>query len=185
MKRNVTKLFYICVRKLQKMGKEESSNWYALYTSPRAEKKVLERLQALGNDDIVCYLPLHRTPRVWSDRVKIVEVPLFNSYLFVKCPEHLLRGFTGIYGVVRVVYYNGRPAIIRPGEIEAIREFLRIAENQPLCIGEEVEILTGAMKHVPGIIRKIKKNYLVLYLERLGATVSVKINDVDRVKRIK
>ena len=48
-----------------------NTNWNVLYTAPRAEKQVKERIAALG---VECFLPLHRTPRVWSDRVKIVEV---------------------------------------------------------------------------------------------------------------
>ncbi|MCD7978529.1 MAG: UpxY family transcription antiterminator [Tannerellaceae bacterium] len=158
------------------------SNWYVLYTAPRAEKQVNDRLKAKG---IEAWLPLHRSPRVWSDRIKIVEVPLFNSYLFVKCKEFELRDLLNIYGVIRTVYYNGKPAIIKEKEIEAIKEFLEQAANYPLCIGEEVEILTGSMKHVSGKVKKIKKNYLVLYLEQLGATVSVKLDDVARVNRIK
>ena len=55
-----------------------NTNWNVLYTAPRAEKQVKERIAALG---VECFLPLHRTPRVWSDRVKIVEVPLFSSYI--------------------------------------------------------------------------------------------------------
>lgn len=85
-----------------------TTNWNVLYTAPRAEKQVKERIEALG---VECFLPLHRTPRVWSDRVKIVEVPLFNSYIFVRCPDDVLRDLLRVYGVVRIVFYNKKPAI--------------------------------------------------------------------------
>ena len=71
-------------------------NWYVLYTSARAEKQVEQRLKLAG---IETYLPLHRSRRKWSDRVKVVEVPLFNSYVFVRCEEHKLRELLLIYGV--------------------------------------------------------------------------------------
>lgn len=158
------------------------TNWNVLYTAPRAEKQVKERLAALG---VECFLPLHRTPRVWSDRVKIVEVPLFNSYIFVRCTDSVLRELIQVYGVSRIVFYNGKPAIVRQKEIDAIHEFLEKAAEHALCQGEEVEILTGAMKHVSGKVKKIKKNHLLLYLEQLGATVCVKLDEVARVNRLK
>lgn len=115
----------------------------------------------------------------------MVDIPLFNSYLFVRCTDPVLRTLTRVYGVARIVYYNGKPAIVREKEIDSIREFLEKASNHVLCPGEEVEILCGAMKHVSGKVKKIKKNHLLLYLEQLGATVCVRLDDVARVKRVK
>ena len=159
----------------------KETNWYVLYTFPRAEKQVKERLEREGID---CWLPLHRSPRVWSDRVKLVDVPLFKSYIFVHCTEVVLRSLIRIYGVVRIVYYNGKPAIVRDQEIEAIKDFLKEAEAHPLCFGEEVEILCGAMKGVTGKIVQINKSHLVLTLEQLAATVCVKLETVTRTTRI-
>lgn len=156
--------------------------WYVLYTAPRAEKKVAERLSLAG---IANWLPLHRSPRVWSDRVKIVEVPLFNSYIFVSCNETELSRLLNIYGVSRIVYHDGKPAVIRPTEIDAIKQFLEEAACHELCEGEEVEILRGAMKQISGRVKKVNKKHLFLYLEQLGATVCVKLADVAKVKRLK
>ncbi len=159
-----------------------NTHWNVLYTAPRAEKQVKERLEAL---DVECFLPLHRARRVWSDRVKIVDVPLYNSYIFVRCDAEKLRSLLQVYGVSRIVYYNQKPAVVRPKEIEAIKEFLDAAAEHTLCPGEEVEILVGAMKHVSGKVKKIKKNHLLLYLEQLGATVCVKLDEVAPTKRLK
>lgn len=159
-----------------------NTNWYVLYTAPRAEKQVKERLTA---QNIECWLPLHRTPRVWSDRVKMVDIPLFTSYIFVRCTDSVLRSLLQVYGVSRIVYYNGKPAIVRQKEIDAIQVFLEQAAEHPLCTGDEVEILCGAMKNVSGKIKKIKKNHLLLYLEQLGATVCVSLGEVARVNRLK
>ena len=158
------------------------NNWYALYTKPRAEKKVNERLQAMG---VESYLPLHRAPRIWSDRVKIVDKPLFSSYIFVRCGDPELHSLLYVYGVVRIVYYCGRPAEVRPKEIDVIRSFLKQATNCRLCVGEEVEILSGAMKRISGKIKKIKKNYLVLTIEQIGVTVCVNLSNVAPKNRIK
>ena len=145
-------------------------NWYVLYTSPRFEKRVKERLERIGTE---CYLPLHRCPRVWSDRVKMVDVPLFSSYLFVYCKTFEVMPLIRINGVVRVVFYNGQPAIIRLSEIDAIKEFLDKAKEKALCTGDEVQILTGSMKKRNGKIVKIKKKYILLHIEQLAATVCI------------
>lgn len=159
----------------------KKQQWFVLYTSPRAEKQVAERLKAAGVD---CWLPLHKSPRVWSDRVKIVDMPLYNSYVFVKSYEADLRKLLTIYGVSKIVYYDGKPAVVRQDEIDGIRQFLEKASAHELCQGEEVEILCGAMKHVSGKVKMIKKNYLVLFIEQLGATVCVNLADVARTRKL-
>jgi transcription antitermination factor NusG len=143
---------------------------------------VAERLR---EKEIDCWLPLHRSPQVWSDRVKLVDLPLFRSYIFVHCREVLLQQLPLIYGVSHVVCYNGKPAILRPKEIEAIRSFLEQAAERPLVVGEEAEILTGAMRHVSGKVQRIHKNYLTLYIEPLHATVCVKLDEVAPANRLK
>lgn len=158
------------------------TNWYVLYTSPRAEKKVKGRLDELAIEN---YLPLHRSPSVWSDRVKMIDKPLFNSYVFVRCKEYELRSLLQVYGVSRIVYYTGKPAVIRQKEIDAIRLFLEEAAEHSLCEGEEVEILNGALKNISGKVRKVKKNYLLLFIEQLGVSVAVNLSNVARVNRIK
>jgi transcription antitermination factor NusG len=160
----------------------KTDQWYVLYTAPRAEKQVLDRLKRSGTE---CWLPLHRCPRAWSDRVKMVDVPLFNSYIFVYCHEGHLHSLLKIYGVSRIVYYDGRPAVVRQQDIDAIKDFLGQSANHPLLVGDEAEILVGAMKHISGKVKKIKKRYIVLYLEQLGATVSVDLDSVAPVKRLK
>ena len=158
------------------------THWYVLYTQPRAEKKVNERLQALEYE---CYLPLHKAPRVWSDRVKIIDKPLYTSYIFVHCYEHELYSILHVNGIVRVVFYCGKPAVIRPKEIAEIKSFLGKAANHELCIGDEVEILSGVLKHISGEIRNIKKKFLSLTIKQIGITVSVDLANVAPLNRIK
>ncbi len=155
-------------------------NWYVLYTCPRFEKRVKERLEKSGTE---CYLPLHRCPRVWSDRVKLVDIPLFTSYIFVRCKVHELFPLLHFNGVVRVVFYNNKPAVIRQSEIDAIQQFLEIAKEKILCTGDEVEILTGSLKRRRGKIVKIKKKYLLLRIDQLAATVCVNIDSVVFAQR--
>ena len=153
--------------------------WYVLYTTPRAEKRVEERLKREG---IECWLPLVKTARRWSDRVKIVEVPLFNSYVFVRCRAVELRGMLGIVGVVRTVYYDGVPAVVRDEEIGEIRKLVEEADTCTIESGDVVEVVCGSLKMVSGKVMRVKKRYLVLYLEQLGATVCVRPDTVKKIK---
>ncbi|MDR3127620.1 MAG: UpxY family transcription antiterminator [Tannerellaceae bacterium] len=164
------------------MEKVLIEGWYALYTSPRAEKRVQERLMGMG---IEHWLPLHRCPRTWSDRVKMVDMPLFPSYIFVRCTEARLGELYRIYGVVRAIYFEGRPAIVYQSEIDAIKEFLQIASCQQLLPDDEAEILCGPLKHVTGKVQKVKGQVVRLCLDQLGITVSVKLSEVAPMDRVK
>ena len=151
--------------------------WYVLYTASRAEKQVEKHIKA---DGIEVFLPLHLSPRRWSDRVKMVEVPLFSSYIFVKTTDEVLRSLVKFSGVSRIVYYNGQPAIIRDKEIESIKEFLEKAKGKEceFLINDEVQIATGPLKDVKGKVQKTSNEYLILQLEQIGSTVKIKLNQV-------
>ncbi|MDR2384771.1 MAG: UpxY family transcription antiterminator [Tannerella sp.] len=163
-------------------SKKRAINWHVLYTRPRSEKRVHERIEKEG---IECYLPLHRTQRAWSDRVKLVDIPLISSYVFVKCKEYEVINLLKINGVVKVVFNEGKPALIRETEIDAIKEFLKQAEGKTLVTGDEVEILVGSMKKRTGKIIKIKKKYIYLHIEQLSATVCININSITPLNRLK
>ena len=152
-------------------------NWYVLYTASRAEKQVEQRLKGEG---IEVYLPLHMTPRRWSDRIKMVEVPLFSSYIFVKTVDDTLRKLLKIPGISRIVYYNGQPAIVKETELVVIKEFLAQAMGHEceFLINDEVQIASGLMKDVKGKVKKSTKEYLILDLEQIGVTVRIKTDQV-------
>ena len=154
-------------------------SWYVLYTAARAEKKVEERLKEIA---VEVYLPIHRTKRRWSDRVKVVDLPLFSSYIFVRIPEHKLRDLLQIYGVSRIVFYLGRPAIVKDHEIDTIKEFLNIAENrQIVSVGDTVQILNGALETKKGEVMRVESDKVILFLEELGAKIYVSLSDVNKI----
>ena len=155
------------------------TNWFVLYTAPRMEKKLAERLTDMG---ITCFLPLHKAPRKWSDRVKMVEVPLFPSYLFVQAHPGALYDILKIPGAIRFVWFEGKPAIMQKGEIEAIRKFLVYAEGKECRyeIDEELKISFGPLTDKVGKLKKIHGKYLVLMLEKTGLQVMVEIDKVER-----
>jgi transcription antitermination factor NusG len=153
--------------------------WYVLYTKPRCEKKSLERLVSEGYR---AYLPVYKSKRKWSDRTKIVELPLFNSYIFVNCQEYQLSEiYLHVPHVLRAVYFNGKPAIIKDNEIEAIIEFVKSTETSKIIqIGDIVDILSGPLEKQSGKIVKINDRYSYLYIEALDAIVCIEKNNLDK-----
>lgn len=160
-----------------------SKQWFALYTTARAEKRVAGRISATG---IECFLPLLQVQRKWSDRVKTIEVPLFNSYLFVKVRASELYDLNKTDGVVKTVYCNGVPAVVREAEIEVIRKYIARAGYCEPVSGDQVEIVCGALaggNPVAGKIIRVKKHYLYLYIEQLGVRVCVKKCEVRKIEK--
>src|SRR5687768_17707519 len=106
-----------------------STKWFAIYTRPRWEKKVHGLLSQKG---IESYCPLNKVRRKWSDRIKLVEEPLFKSYVFVKVEESGRTSVRMTDGVINFVYWDGKPAVVKDKEIEAIKLFLEEYENVSL-----------------------------------------------------
>src|SRR5580698_5536039 len=99
----------------------ENKKWYVIYTKPRWEKKVYSRLREKGLES---YCPLNKVRKKWSDRLKIVEEPLFKSYVFIHISEEDIPQVRMVNGVLNFVYWLGKPAIVRTTEIESIKKFL-------------------------------------------------------------
>ncbi|WP_448634547.1 UpxY family transcription antiterminator [Pedobacter panaciterrae] len=80
--------------------------WYVIYTRPRWEKKVDELLKLQG---ITSYCPVRKVKNKWADRIKEVELPLFNSYVFVYIDPREELKVRVTLGVMNFVYYMGKP----------------------------------------------------------------------------
>jgi transcription antitermination factor NusG len=78
----------------------------------------------LTNKGIESYCPLNKVRRQWSDRIKVVEEPLFKSYVFVRVSEESRTDVRMTDGVINFVYWDGKPALIKDREIQAIKLFL-------------------------------------------------------------
>ena len=152
-------------------------NWYVVYTKPKWEKKVAEQLKKSG---IECYCPLIIQERQWSDRKKKVEVPLFNSYVFVRLPENDRNAVFQSSGVVRYLFWLGKPAIVREEEINVIKKWLNTSDAIDLMIdtykiGDAIEVESGPFTAQKAVVQEINKTHYVLYLESLGCVLKMKI----------
>ncbi len=152
-------------------------NWYVVYTKPKWEKKVAEQLTKSG---IECYCPLIIQERQWSDRKKKVEVPLFNSYVFVRLAENNRNAVFQSSGVVRYLFWLSKPAIVREEEINVIKKWLNASNDTDFSIecykiGDAVKIDSGPFSDQKAVVQEINKTHYVLYLESLGCVLKMKI----------
>jgi len=146
------------------------SKWFAIYTKPRWEKKVN---QSLTDKGVECYCPLNKVKRKWSDRTKTIEEPLFKSYVFVKVTEEERTKVRLINGVVNFVYWNGKPAIIREKEIQAIKLFLDEHENvqvrpMDLTVQQRILITSGTFMDRTATVLDVRKKEVKVSIDSFG-----------------
>lgn len=157
---------------------ETKKNWYVVYTRPRWEKKVAEHLAAA---DIEHYCPLHKTSRQWSDRIKVIEEPLFKGYVFVYLLETEKPEVKKINGILNFVNWLGKPAVVQEEEILNIKRFLNDFEDitviqEKIKKQDLVKIATGIMMNYYGTVLEIRGNYAVLYIESMGLGLQATFN---------
>ena len=152
-------------------------SWYALYTKPRWEKKIHKLLQQKG---IESYCPLNKVRRKWSDRIKVVEEPLFKSYIFVRVEESLKTEVRYVDGVLNYVYWNGKPAIVKDDEIVSIKKFMSEYEDVEVHSfdakpADEVIVNAGIMMGASGRIVRVLGNSMVeVRIDSLGMVLTAK-----------
>lgn len=139
-------------------------------------KKVAEQLNKLGID---CYCPIVTQIRQWSDRKKKVELPLFNSYVFVQLEEGKRDLVFDCTGVVRYLFWLGKPAIVRDEEIETIKKWLAMADPLAvsvtcLQIGDAIALSSGPFLDQKAIVQEVTNTHYVLVLESLGCVLKMK-----------
>jgi transcription antitermination factor NusG len=166
--------------------KNIQTHWYLLYTNPRAEKKVAVDLQHKGYE---VFLPLQRTLKVWSDRRKWVEEPLFKSYLFIQ--TQLEANFYQILntpGVVKFISFQSTPAIVNPREMEIIKMIfgdqnelntvigVEAVEIGPWQEGEVVNIIAGPLIGTTGkLIHTRSGNKMLIELQSIQQNILVSV----------
>ncbi|MRT91916.1 UpxY family transcription antiterminator [Ancylomarina sp. 16SWW S1-10-2] len=162
--------------------------WHAIYTRSRSERKLLEELVENGVD---CYLPMQKQLRVWSDRKKWVETPLFTSYVFVRVSELEYHQAIQSTWAVRYVSFGGKAVIIPESQIEGLKTFLADKEREVEVTtrhfkkGDQLEVTSGPLQGVLGELIQIRgQQRLVLRFESLGCCVHAEIS-ADEVEHTK
>jgi transcriptional antiterminator RfaH len=150
-------------------------NWYVVYTKPKWEKKVADRLNEIG---VVTYCPLVTKVSQWSDRKKIIHVPLFNSYIFVQIAEKDRNQIFAVTGAIRYLFWLGKPAVVKNLEIEAIKNWLSGPDVYEVSLdqwkkGDTIVLESGPFVSQSAVIQEVKQNHYILILESLGCVLKV------------
>lgn len=150
-------------------------NWFVLYTKPKQELRVVDELSKIG---INSYCPTVKMIKQYSDRKKKIEKPLIPSYIMVYIEESKRKSVFSIPGIVRYLFWLGKPAMVHENEINIMKKHLEGVYSSisisKLIIGQMYKISEGPLAGNTGKIVEMKKNKVKLELASLGMTVVLK-----------
>ena len=156
--------------------------WYACYTRARHEKQVADLLE---QRQIESYLPLIPRERQWKDRKKLVDFPLFPSYVFGRFTLADVHRVLSLPGVATIVRVKSQPIAIPEEDLENIRRFVKAIgesgfEPKPVPFvheGERVRVREGPFRGVVGIVLELRNRGRILVgLEAIGQGMEIDID---------
>jgi transcriptional antiterminator RfaH len=150
--------------------------WYVTITKPRAERRVAQRLQLL---DIEVFCPVRLERRQWSDRVKMVEVPLLPSMVLVHIEDAQRSKVFEAPGVLRYLFYLGQPAKVRNEEVGLLRDIHKngspIVAVKSIQPGDFIEVPGFGKVPQKGRVKYTSGNQCWVVLEQLGFVVTLQM----------
>lgn len=155
--------------------------WYAVYTKHQHEKKCADLLK---QKSIEVYLPLYQSTRRWQDRKKVLSLPLFPSYVFLRSNLQARLNILNTPGVFFIVGNALGACPVADADIESMQAMtksrLPIEPHPVLQSGDRVRIWRGPLAGVQGILVRLNnQDRLVLSIEPLQRAVSVEVNIAD------
>lgn len=157
------------------------AHWYAISSTPRHEKRIH---QYLSLRNLECFLPLYRSIHRWKNGCKrVIELPLFPGYLFVKIGLREKVRVLEIPGVLSFVGTKAQPAPLSDFEIETLRSGLHLKKFAPyseLVVGEKVRIKAGPLAGLSGVlVRTTNSLRIVITLNMINQSVAVELDATD------
>ena len=149
--------------------------WFVVYTRPQQELKVVEQLTQMG---ITNYCPTITTLKKYSDRKKKVIKPLLSSYVMVKLEEKEREKVFSCTGIVRYLFFLGKPAVVPHFEIELMQDHLNGVYNDikvaTLSVGQTHKITEGPFSGILGRIVHSDNTKVKLELASLGMSITLR-----------
>jgi transcriptional antiterminator RfaH len=150
--------------------------WFILYTRPNQEIKVAEQLKEIN---ISCFCPTVTIFKQYSDRKKKLLKPVLPSYVFVFIEEEKRNDVFSVFGIVRYMFWLGKPATVRESEIELMKQHLNgIYQSVSLTKftrGQLYKISEGVFSGRIGKVVETQKNKIKLELQSLGMIVTLRL----------
>lgn len=158
--------------------RDASSRWLAAYTRPRHERKVKDYCEEQG---CKVFLPTYQSWRAWSDRRKLLQLPLFPSYVFIQVDFQAQSRVLRAPGFLWFVHNSHGPVQVDETELEAINRLLASGlEYDPLPLvelGDEVEVTNGSLAGCRGRLISKAPGALALVISAINGGVRVVVPD--------
>ena len=149
--------------------------WFVVYTKPQQELKVASQLSAIG---ITNYCPTITLIKQYSDRKKKVTKPLLSSYVMVELEEKDRNKVFACNGIVRYLFFLGKPAVVPASHINLMQDHLNGIYNDfkitTLSVGDSHTITQGPFSGVCGKVVETDNTKVKLELASLGMRIILK-----------
>ena len=149
--------------------------WFVVYTRPKQELKVAQQLSAHG---ITNYCPTITVFKQYSDRKKKVIKPLLSSYVMVQLEEKERNKVFSCSGIVRYLFFLGKPAVVPASQINLMQDNLDGVYNDirvtTLSVGQIHTITTGPFSGFSGRVVQTDNSKVKLELASLGMSITLK-----------
>ncbi len=149
--------------------------WFVVYTRPQQELKVAEQLSAMG---ITNYCPTITLVKKYSDRNKKVQKPLLSSYVMVQLEEKMREKVFYCSGIVRYLFFIGKPAVVPASDITLMQDHLNGVYNDikltTLTLGQTHTIAEGPFSGISGKVVQSDNTKVKLELASLGMSITLK-----------
>jgi len=163
-----------------RLDNSDFKKWFVLQTKARTEKALIRQIE---QKNIETFVPFIEKIRIWSDRKKKVQVPMFSGYVFIHGDENeRIRAVTNTIGAIRYIYFENRPATVSEREIELIKASLlepeRVnIEDTRIRAGDSILVTHGIFKGMKGYVNEFRGKYkLTVNLEELSYSFSIILN---------
>jgi len=148
--------------------------WFVVYTRPQQELKVARELSAMG---ITNYCPTITLIIQYSDRKKKVSKPLLSSYVMVELEDKEREKVFTCNGIVRYLFFLGKPAVVPASEITLMQDHLNGVYNDSkittLSVGDSHKITQGPFSGVCGKVVETNNTKVKLELASLGMRITL------------
>jgi len=158
----------------------EQQYWFAVQTKAKHEKRVAAELREKG---IAAFLPVFTEVHQWSDRKRKVELPLFNTYVFVRIggDQGSRVSVLQTHSVFRFVGVRGIGIPIPDEQIKALQTIVR--QNVPfmpypfLSLGQKVRVRGGSLDGICGVLLEINADRsLIVSVESIQRSIAIRID---------
>ncbi len=160
----------------------EKRFWFPIHVRARHERTIRDELLKRGYE---VYLPMVKRRRRWSDRYKIIEVPLFSGYLFIHMDRRLKYYVLDIPGVQGFITFHGEMAYVPDFQIEYIHRMLERPEtfdvvNKVIKAGHKVRIVSGPFIGMKGLVTELKnKSRFYVTIDHIQQSLCIEVSEYD------